>query len=153
MPKYSETIGGASVCFRKAAAGTEKVCVYSRGNLKTKVFFFWYCAGAVCIPVLLSNRSIIQAPEILSSHTKVLSIPSGLFYDDACHSWPMCYTLFIDSKRQEMTREDTISLIIEIMKNHGIEHEDQFLEFCEELQTMSQAELSEQLAILEDLAQ
>lgn len=52
-----------------------------------------------------------------------------------------------------MTREDTIALIIEIMKNQGIEHEDQFLEFCEELQTMSQAELSEQLAILEDLAQ
>ena len=51
-----------------------------------------------------------------------------------------------------LTREDTIALIIEHMENQGIEHEEQFQDFCQELQTMSQAELDEQLAIVEELA-
>lgn len=51
-----------------------------------------------------------------------------------------------------MTREDTIALIIEHMENQGIEHEEQFQEFCQELLCMSNAELDEQLAIVENLA-
>ena len=55
-------------------------------------------------------------------------------------------------KDSNMTKAETIELIIEHMENQGIEHEEQFQDFCQELQTMSQAELDEQLTIVEELA-
>jgi hypothetical protein len=55
-------------------------------------------------------------------------------------------------KDSNMTKAETIELIIIHMENQGIEHPEQFEDFCQELQTMSQAELDEQLAIVEELA-
>ena len=51
-----------------------------------------------------------------------------------------------------MTREDTIALIIEHMENQGIEDYEQFEEFCQDLLTMSNDELEQQLTIVEELA-
>ena len=51
-----------------------------------------------------------------------------------------------------MKRNDKIQLIIEHMVSQGIEDSDAFVEFLEDLQGFSDAELDSQLAILEDLA-
>jgi hypothetical protein len=51
-----------------------------------------------------------------------------------------------------MNKADYILLIVEHMVNQGIDDADQFLEYMQELPTMTMQELADQLEILENLA-
>jgi hypothetical protein len=100
------------------------------------------------------NYTLVRCPWQYTK--KVLICRTGVLKFTVAKTIILLYNSTIeiekDKKMTALTREETIALIVTHMLEQGIEHPEQFEDFCQELQTMSQAELDEQLAIVEELA-